>query len=220
MGLGDMVWDRENSRVADSMSDTAYIASVSGFTIYGLILSSVLAYFTMGWHPGWIAFIGIGLVMPLFGIFIAMKSDEFIISFLGHTMVCAGLGAVLGPTIAMFSTGVVVTAIWATAGVTIVTSIVGIVYPKSLEHWGIWLFGALTALLFVRIAQIFMISMGVSEKLWYMPWIEYGAAVLFSLYIIYDWNRAMRLPHTLDNAVDCAMAIYLDVVNLFVTLLR
>jgi FtsH-binding integral membrane protein len=220
MGFGDMVWDRENSRAADQMGDAAYVASVSGFTIYGLVLSSILSYFTMSWHPGWIGIIGIGLVIPILGIIIAMSSGKFIVSFLGHTMVCAGLGAIIGPSIALFDSGVVMTAIWATAGVTIVTSIVGIVYPKSLEHWGMWLFGALVALVFVRFAQIAMISLGVPEKLWYMPWIEYGAAVLFSLYIIYDWNRAMRLPHTLDNAVDCAIAIYLDIINLFVTLLR
>jgi FtsH-binding integral membrane protein len=43
---------------------------------------------------------------------------------------------------------------------------------------------------------------------------------LFCAYIIYDWNRALRLPYTVDNAIDAAVALYLDIMNLFIHLLR
>jgi FtsH-binding integral membrane protein len=32
--------------------------------------------------------------------------------------------------------------------------------------------------------------------------------------------RAQRYPKTADNAVDCAVDIYLDIINLFLRLLR
>lgn len=220
MKLGEAVWDRAGNGV-DTLSKTGYLGAVSGFTVYGLVLATIIAAKTMSWHPEsiWPVLL-IGLGIPIVGIFIALRSDHWPTSLAGYTMVVVGLGAITGPTVALYETGVVMTALGATAGVTVVTSLVGIIYPRSLESWGGYLFGALLALVFVRVAQAIMASVGVSESVWYMPWIEYGAALLFSLYIIYDWNRALRLDHTLDNAVDCALAIFLDVVNLFITLLR
>ncbi len=219
--LGSSVWDRADKGGQNTMSLGVYVAAVCGFTVYGLVVSGILAWFTMSWHPEsiWPVLI-IGLGIPIIGIFITLKSNNWFVSLLGYTMVVVGLGIITGPTVAMHQTGVVITALMATMGVTLVTSIIGIMVPKSLESWGIYLFGALLALVFVRFGQAVMAAIGVSESIWYMPYIEYGAAILFSLYIIYDWNRAVRLPHTMDNAVDCALAIYLDVINLFITLLR
>lgn len=220
MRLGEAVWDR-NTVGAGTMSRTGYLGAVSGFTVYGLILATLVAAKTMSWHPESILlWLFIGLGIPIAGIFLALGSSHWPTSLAGYTMVVVGLGAVTGPTVALYETGVVLSALGATAGVTVVTSAVGVLYPKSLASWGGYLFGALLALVFVRVAQTIMASMGVSESIWYMPWIEYGAAVLFSLYIIFDWNRALRLDHTLDNAVDCALAIFLDIINLFITLLR
>jgi FtsH-binding integral membrane protein len=43
--------------------------------------------------------------------------------------------------------------------------------------------------------------------------------IIFSGMVVFDWNRAMRLPRTLDNAVDSALAVYLDWFNIFIRLL-
>ena len=51
----------------------------------------------------------------------------------------------------------------------------------------------------------------------------YGAvisALIFSCYIGYDWTRAQSGPKTVDAAIDSALSIYLDIVNLFLDLLR
>lgn len=220
MPFGDTVWTRAEKGGIDTMSRTTYINAITGFTLYGLTISMVIAFLTMQWHPSLIGFLGFGLAVPIVGIIIAFKSDQWFTSLMGYTLVVLGLGAIIGPTVALYKTGVVLAALMATFGVTCVMSFVGAIYPKSLENWGGYLFGGLTALIFVRVAQLIMIGMGVQETIWYMPFVEYLGALLFSLYIIYDWNRAVRLPHTLDNAVDCALAIYLDVVNLFLQFLR
>lgn len=217
--IGDSVWERRD-RGNDTLSKRMYVAAVSGFTVYGLIITSIIAFFTLAWQPSIWAILGVGLVIPIIGIYIAIKSNEWLISLIGYTLLVLGLGAITGPSVAFYETGVVVTAVMATAGVTIVMSVAGIIYPKSLEGWSGYLFGGLLALIFVRLAQLMLMSLGIAESLWYIPLIEYGAAILFSLYIIYDWNRALRLSKTMDNAVDCAMAIYLDIINLFITLLR
>jgi FtsH-binding integral membrane protein len=219
MSLSNGVWERGGGY--DEMSDRNYVAAVSGFTTYGLILASILAYLTTGWKPDNIlVYLGIGLIIPVIGIFIALKSDNWLISLVGYTMVVAGLGIITGPAVAMYKLSTVMTALMATAGVTFVTSVVGIIYPRLLNGWGVYLFGALVALVLVRVAQIIMASLGMPPAIWNMPIIDYLAALLFTLYIIYDWGRAMQLAHTLDNAVDSAVAIFLDIINLFFTFLR
>ena len=214
------VWKRERVHGVETMSRGAYSGAVTGFTVYGLVLASVLAFLTMKWHPSLLTVLLLGLGLPLTGILIALFSKKWPWSLLGYTMVIVGLGAITGPTVAMYKTGVVIMALGATCGVTIVMSLVGILYPRSLESWAGYLFAALLGLVFVRFGQAVMAGMGVSEKIWYMPIIEYASAALFSAYIVFDWNRALRLQHTLDNAVDCALAIFLDVLNLFLNLLR
>ena len=52
-----------------------------------------------------------------------------------------------------------------------------------------------------------------------LTFIDYIVALIFCGYIGLDWNRAQQYPKTLDNAIDSAADIYLDVVNLFVRIL-
>ena len=44
--------------------------------------------------------------------------------------------------------------------------------------------------------------------------------VIFSLYIGYDWYRAQQFPKSLDNAIDCVIDLYLDIINLFLRILE
>ena len=46
------------------------------------------------------------------------------------------------------------------------------------------------------------------------------AAGVFSLYIGYDVYRSQQFPKTVDNAVDCALDIYMDIANLFLRILQ
>ena len=71
------------------------------------------------------------------------------------------------------------------------------------------------ALLVSLVAEIIAVFMGYGGDLF--NWIF---VVLFSLYIGYDWHRAQMYPKTIDNAIDSALDIYLDVINLFIRLLE
>ena len=73
------------------------------------------------------------------------------------------------------------------------------------------LLGVLGGLVLCEIALlIFRVRQDVTD------WI---AAGLFSLYIGYDIYRAQQFPKTVDNAVDSALDIYMDIANLFLRLL-
>ena len=55
-----------------------------------------------------------------------------------------------------------------------------------------------------------------------VPGVKLGLAniaVIFALYIGYDWVKAQQYVHTLDNAVDSALDIYMDIINLFLRVL-
>ncbi len=42
----------------------------------------------------------------------------------------------------------------------------------------------------------------------------------FCGYIGVDWGRANQIERTVDNAIDSAAALYLDIINLFLRILR
>jgi FtsH-binding integral membrane protein len=50
--------------------------------------------------------------------------------------------------------------------------------------------------------------------------IDWIVVIIFCGYIGYDWARANNIPKTFDNAVDSAAALYIDMINLFVRILR
>ena len=88
----------------------------------------------------------------------------------------------------------------------------GLLFPQFFEKIGSVLFFGLLGVLLTAILSRFIpgISMGVTMV----------SAGLFSLYIGFDVYRSQQFPRTIDNAVDCAVDIYLDIINLFLNLLR
>lgn len=234
--LGDTVWERSG---ASQMSRQQFMLLMGFSTLAGLALTAVLAYTTTGWIvpvPAqgdaeasfhWVGpvnpvvfFIGV-LVTSIVGVFIAPGSDKPAISLVGYAMVAGPFGLLLGPVVGMYEAMSVVKVIFITGMVTAVLTFIGATIPDSLEHWGGWLFGGLCVLI---LGQFAIPLMG-----WLVPgfplqgaltlW-DWVGVLLFSAYIIFDMNRAMRVPATVDNAIDCALALYLDIVNLFIRLLQ
>lgn len=218
MKFGTSVWNRSIDK--NTLSPRAYTAAVTGSTVLGLATCALVALKTLAWHPTLGALLAVGLVLPFMGILIAFWRDEWYLSLAGYLLVVTGLGAIMGPSVAFYETSVVLTALFATGGVTVVMSLVGILYPNLLQGWGRYLFAALVALMLVRIGQVVALHLGMPPAIAKLPFVDYIAAALFSVYIMYDWGRALSLPRTLDNAIDASVAIFLDVVNLFTSLLR
>ena len=48
---------------------------------------------------------------------------------------------------------------------------------------------------------------------------DYVMVVIFAGYIGFDWAKAQAYPKTLDNAIDSAADIYVDIVNIFIRIL-
>lgn len=211
------VWEREGG--SHSMSKNLFAFLVCFWTAAGVGSSAVAASFTTDWRPGWLVFLLVGLVVPIAGIFIALGSGNPLVSLLGYALVTIPFGLVAGPMVGTYTTASVVKILGVTTAIVVTLGIVGAVYPKSLESWGVWLFGGLLIIFFGQfgIAIAGMLGANVGGALTVWDWV---GIVLFCGYVIYDLNRAMRIERTHDNAIDCALAVYLDFANIFVRLLR
>jgi FtsH-binding integral membrane protein len=204
------------------MSKNLFALAISGFTLAGIVTSMVAAQFSKGWTfpTGWHLagfFIGV-LVVGIAGRAISLKSGMPAISLLGYAMVAVPFGLMLGLILPMYTTASIVKVLFITSALVAVLGLVGAMIPDSLEGWGSWLMGGMIVLLVGLLVVPFAGALGVDVE-GAMTWLDWAGVALFSGMVIYDWNRAMRLPRTLDNSIDVAVAVYLDWFNLFIRLL-
>lgn len=54
----------------------------------------------------------------------------------------------------------------------------------------------------------------------YFGLIDYIAAAIFSLYIGYDMYRSTQVQRTVTNALHISVSLYLDIINLFLSLIN
>ena len=207
------VYDRSGS---DTMTRGVFYFVMGCVLAWGFTATYIVSEMTTDWKPGTIEFLLIGLGLPLVGIFMSV-SESALISFVGYNLVVIPFGAILGPVLAAYELakpGIVSEAAMLTGIVTVVMAISGLFFPNFYRSIGGALFGALLALLVVSVASMFVPALREFTVIHYM------AAGLFALYIGYDMWRASDVPATLDNAVDVCISLYLDIINLFLRILR
>ena len=185
------------------------------FILYG-VLVNVLTSFLMAGHDftsaQMIAVLVLSLVCGIAGVFVALKNDRPIVSFLGYNMLVIPFGLMLSMVVQLYSPMVVFEAFFLTAMIMFVMIIAATIIPEWFEGLGTVLFIALIGLI---IAEVICVFIGITPL-----WISAISALIFSCYIGYDWTMAQAGPKTLDAAIDSALNIYLDIVNLFLDLLR
>jgi len=69
-------------------------------------------------------------------------------------------------------------------------------------------------LLITIVVEIVMMFLGANLGI-----IDYIVVLIFCGYIGYDWARANACAKTVDNAVDMAAELYVDIINLFIRIL-
>lgn len=214
--LDTNVFDSRARSSEGGLSDNAFYGIMSLVVLWGLAATGIFAKLAIDWNIQfnlW-TYLLVGLGIPVVGIILALSSDNPVISFIGYNLLVIPFGFVLGPALKAYSATVIVNAAMLTGGVTILMGLAGLSFPKFFSQIGGVLFMALTGLLIMRIVQIFVPAWA------NMTWVEYVAAGIFSLYIGYDMYRASVIERTVDNAIDVAVQLYLDILNLFLTILR
>lgn len=108
-------------------------------------------------------------------------------------------------------------AIFSTAGITVIAAIVVFAFDFNFSFLGQGLFIALLGLIVVGLLNAFFFR---------SPFVRlasaYVGAVIFSLYLLYDFDRlkAAAGDASWETAISIAISIYLDIVNLFLDLLQ
>lgn len=72
---------------------------------------------------------------------------------------------------------------------------------------------SLFAVVFVELVEISVF--GIHHEI-----IDWLVALIMCGYIGYDWGTAKKIPKTIDNVVDNAAALYMDIANLFVRIFK
>ena len=221
--MSDWMNDRREERlykeiyVDEEISERAYNGVIGGVLLYGLLVNVAICYIfqdRMAYVNPTIFFIAY-IICCISGTVISAKSDNAIISFLGYNLVVVPVGMVVSIAVSAYGglgSEVVFQAFLITMLTTGFMVAFSIVKAEWFEKIGGMLLICLSGLV---IAELVLLLLGVDQLI--TAWI---GAILFSVYIAYDFRRAQAFPKTLDNAVDSALDIYLDVINLFLKVLR
>lgn len=196
-----------------ALSDNSYNLTIGGMLLYGLLVNSILIakqpYFILDMNPMTL-FISYFVLVILGSVLINRHSAA--LSFIGYTMIVLPIGMILTVAIPAFPVEIVKQALRLTAGITGVMMIISTLFPNVFLSMG--------RALFISLLVFFGVEL-ISSFFGFMPGVYDLIAVgIFTLYIGYDWAKAQVYPRTLDNAINSACDIYLDVINLFLRLLR
>lgn len=147
------------------------------------------------------------------GIYLFTKSTTPQISFLGYNLVVVPFGLIVNIVVSRYDSKLVMDAMRVTGLVTAVMMILGSLFPNFFKKIPRALTVALFAVIVVELIEIFFL--GIHHGL-----IDWIVVIIFCGYIGYDWGRANAIPKTVDNAIDSAAALYMDIINLFLRILR
>ena len=202
------VFDRANS-AADEISPSLYNFIIGTVLLWGFFITAVVQHQFAQVQFGWPLLIGY-FVSSFLGLMLA-RSQNALLSLLGYHFIVVPTGVLLGPLVNALSPQVLQNTLFLTGGVTCGMMGAATVFPAIFLKLGRALFFSLIALIVVSVVQMFFFPRGYTI-------VDYIAAGIFSLYIAYDYARAQAIPKTMDNAVDVCIALYLDVINLFIRL--
>ena len=210
--------ERLNSGIADQIEARTFNAIMCGTLLWGFLVNALMvAYlaepivaFLAGVKP-WITIVGY-FVLAFAGIFIAMKSDKPAISFLGFNLLVLPMGVVLCLIVPWMPVAIVTKALLLTGLVTATMILLGLVRPQLFLGLGRTLIIALLVGIVAELLATFAFHYTGAAFDWIF-------VIIFSAYIGYDIAKSQMYPKTIDNAIDCALDIYLDIINLFIRIL-
>ena len=212
--MRDYVSNYRTSR--DTMSTRAYNLLIGGVLLWGFVINALMCTFLADVFMSWnfyVVLIGY-FICALFGIHLSLSNDDPFVSFIGYNLVVLPVGVVLSIFITLVDANAyhIMNTLLVTGGLTIFMMIAATVFPDFFEGLGHILFLTLLGIIIVEFIMIL-----VSKE--FPTWWDLGVAAVFCLYIGYDWAMAQDKTKTADNAIDTCVALYLDIINLFMRLI-
>lgn len=209
---------------ARELSPAAYNATIGGVLLYGFVVDAIIVKLfsgyatnmlysmTMNYGAALIAIMIGYAVCCVIGSLMVHRSSNPVVSFIGFNFFALPIGFVLAfATIPYYSSGVIARAFVLTAIITGVMLLVSTLIPDTFLSMGKTLF---ISLLVCIVVDLIALILGQDLVI-----VDYAVTFIFTLFVGYDWARANACAKTLDNAVDCAAELYLDIINLFLRIL-
>ncbi|MFW6365559.1 MAG: Bax inhibitor-1 family protein [Spirochaetota bacterium] len=215
MQLKNDVFERKNVN-GKLLDDGTYNLVMGGTLLWGFILNyfmvtSIDPAMILSVNPI-LFFVGY-FACAIAGVFMFNGSDNPAVSFLGYNLVVLPFGLVVNIVVHQYDPQIVQQAILVTGMVTAGMMILGSLFPAFFRK----IAGALTIALFLVIIAELILMFIFKSNPGIIDWI---VVLIFCGYIGYDWVRANAIPKTLDNAIDSAAALYMDIIILFLRILR
>lgn len=196
------------------LTDNTYNLVIGLVLLWGIVINIIMASTMMeaitSINP--IVILLVYLVGSIGCAVVIYKSANPAVSFLGFTGLAIAMGLILTYVVAQYAKADVAVAFKITAIVTAIMIIVSTLKPQFFLSIGRGLFIALLASIVVDVIGTLLLRQR-------MGMMDYIIALIFCGLIGFDWAKAQVYPKTLDNAVDSAADIYVDVVNLFIRVL-
>lgn len=152
-------------------------------------------------------------LMGMGGAYVVHKSTSAFVSALGFLVLAAGMGLILTYFLNAYELSSVYMAFGITAGITVVITAVAAIAPRFFLSLGSALAVSLVVTLVAEVLCSFLFP-GV------LRFTDYAIVLIFCGYVGYDWARAQQYPKTLDNAIDSAADLYVDIVNIMIRVLE
>lgn len=206
----------QNDANAKLITERIYYLVIAATLFFGFAVNAVEVWFFADYFITWnpVVFFIVYFVSAVAGILINTLSRKPVLSFIGYCLVILPLGAALTLVVPYYSFNVVRSAFLVTALLTGAFMLLALLYPKV--FYSMW--RVLSVCLFVALLWM-IINMFTSFAVTAYVWVDWLVVLIFCCYIGFDISLAKAKPKTLDNAIDSACGLYLDIINLFIRLL-
>lgn len=202
----------------DEITPQSYNMIIGATLLYGFVVNIIMIAtcydFVANMNP--VVFFLLYIGMAIAGGIMVHKSDNPVTSFIGYNLYVVPLGMVLTLSINMLmgsgNESIIITAFAITAIVTVVMMLLGAAFPSFFLSIGRTLF---VSLLLTVVVEIVLLLMGINLGI-----ISYVVVLIFCGYIGYDWAKANTMSKTIDNAIDSAAELYVDIIALFMRILN
>ena len=183
-----------------------------GFAVNYFIVRTVNPYYLLQNMNIYVFILGY-FALCFGGSFIMKKSKNPAVSFLGYNMIVVPFGLVINIVVSQYAPEIVMQAILYTGVVTGIMMCLGTMFPAFFASIARSLSISLIIVVIIEVLGIVFLKQTFNI-------IDWAVVFIFCGYIGLDWGRANQIPKTLDNAVDSAAAIYIDIINMFLRILR
>lgn len=201
--------------MSKTLSNRTYNLLIGVVLLYGFIVNFVMVKLFANtfktWNPSSV-FICYFLI-AVSGIVIHHRFKKPLTSFIGYNLIVLPISPALSLVLRTTQTDTLIRTIITTTAVTLVMIIIATIKPHLFSSLCTTL---LIILLLVITVEVVLLLFGVTMPRWW----DILMALIFCTYVGCDWSLAQQREHTVKNAIDVSINLYLDIINIFVRLIK